>query len=151
MFIPRLHVPAAFVFGLLNEGDVAVGLHQGDAALDEFAIGLRPVRGQLGDGLGAVALEPRGLQLAGGQLAGHHDFKGAFAELEGRHLVGRQDELGFREAVKLVALPIEFLLEGNHALERFGPALLGGIERGARVTGGYRQHSSRRMRVQLSG
>ena len=135
MLVPRLDVPAAFVFGLLDEGDVAVRLHQGDAALDEFAIGLGPVRGQLGDGRGAVTLKPRGLQFTGGQLAGHHDFKGTFAELKGRHLVGRQDELGFREAVELVALPIEFLLEGNHALERFGPVLLGVIECDARVIG----------------
>ena len=86
--LPGLLIPAALVLGALDEADVAVPLDQGDAPLHQPPVVLGPVGGDLGDGLGAVALEPGGLQLTRGHLAGHEDLEGALAEIDLGHLSG---------------------------------------------------------------
>ena len=46
---PARRVPAALVFGALDQADVAVALDQVDATLDDLPIVLGPVRRDLGD------------------------------------------------------------------------------------------------------
>ena len=80
--VPRFGVPASFVFGLFDEGDLGIGLDDVDPPLDELFVIVGPVAGQLGDGLAAVPLEPRGLDFAASHLAGQHDLEGTLAELD---------------------------------------------------------------------
>ena len=79
LLLPRLGVPAALVFGLLDERNITVAFDDGDATLHELAIRSGPMGGQFGDGRGTMAAEPNCLQLALRHLAGHNDFEGALA------------------------------------------------------------------------
>ncbi len=47
--VPLGEIPAALVFGLFDEGDVTILRDAVEAALDKVAVGLGPVRGDLGD------------------------------------------------------------------------------------------------------
>jgi uncharacterized protein YcfJ len=55
--------------------------------LDQGAVVGGPVGRQLGEGGGAVALEPFGVDVAGGLFAGERDLEGPLAEPEREELV----------------------------------------------------------------
>lgn len=114
LLVPRLGVPAPFVFGLFNEANVGIAFNAAGTALDEFSIGGGPMRGKYVDGLGAVAGEPSCLHFAGGHTAGEHDLEGTLAEFEAE-FIDEVHSLTFRnthfiggvdEAVCFVNLPV---------------------------------------------
>ena len=59
--MPGLIIPAALVFRSLDQTDFLVRLDDLDPTLDQLAVGVGPVLGDLGDGRRAVPLEPGGL------------------------------------------------------------------------------------------
>ena len=68
-----------------------------------------------------MPLEPRRLQFALGHLPGHDDLEGPLAEGEFGQVVAGVAQIVGQQAVKLVALPVEFFLQGDHpAPDRFG-------------------------------
>ena len=56
--VPGFGVPAAFVFGLFDEGDIGVGFDRFDAALDELFVIVRPFFWEFGDGSAFMAFKP---------------------------------------------------------------------------------------------
>ena len=56
---PGLGVPAAFVFGLFDEGDVWVGLDDFDSSFDESLISLRPLGVRFGEAESRCAVRTR--------------------------------------------------------------------------------------------
>ena len=86
VFPPR-QVPAALVFGLLDERDIAVCGDNLQPSRDGAAITLRPMRGQFGDWNRSVPLEPGGFKLPSGDLPRHDDLKMTFSKLQRRHFL----------------------------------------------------------------
>ncbi len=144
--------PAALVLRALDEADVAVGLDQRDAPLHQAAVVLRPALGDLGDGGGAVAGEPGGLQLAPGHAPGQHDLEGALAQLDLRRLGRLQGRRGTgrrmgkaqrahrvgpvtrrvrQEPVEPITAPVQLLLQGDHPAAEGQRPLPGGVQGGA--------------------
>src|SRR6266542_460811 len=80
--LPGRGGPATLVLGSLDERDVRPLLDDLDAPFDDPLVRLWPMRGNVRDRRGTVAREPLGLGLTGCHLAGQHDLKGAFAQLE---------------------------------------------------------------------
>src|SRR6185437_5731167 len=103
--VPLRHVPAAFVFGPFDESDIAIGGDAIDAALDEVAVRLGPVRRDFGDGSGTMAFEPGGFKFG---VASHDNFEGALAEFDFGDLVEGESEGFFGESVEMVDVPVEF-------------------------------------------
>ena len=68
-----------------------------------------------------MPLEPGRLQFALGHLPGHDDLEGPLAEGEFGQVVAGVAEVVGQQAVELVALPVEFFLQGDHlASDRVG-------------------------------
>jgi hypothetical protein len=80
LLVPWLGVPAAFVLGLLDQANVAIGLDQFNALLDELTVSFRPLGGDLSDRRRAMPLKPGRFQFACSHLAGYDDLKGTLAE-----------------------------------------------------------------------
>jgi hypothetical protein len=114
LLLPGLGVPAALVLGLLDDGNAGIGPDRLDAALDELPVVFGPLRRDLGDRRGAVALEPRRRELPGCHPSREYDLEGALSELDSREVLPRVREIVLREAVEAIALPVEFLLETDH-------------------------------------
>ena len=70
--------------------------------------------GNLGDRRRAVPLEPGGFEFALGDLPGHDDLERPLAQDEFGQVVAVVSQVLGQQAVKLVALPVEFLLQGDH-------------------------------------
>jgi hypothetical protein len=90
--------------------------------LDQLLIILGPLVGKFGDGLRTMAFEPGDLQGTGGHAAGHDDLEGALAEDEFRWLGLVADRVAVTgvlvgDAVEGIAMPVEFLLQGDHLTE----------------------------------
>ena len=64
-----------------------------------------------------MPLEPSGFEFAGGHLPCHDDLKRALAEFQRRDFFGRERQVFIEETIKMIDLPIEFFLEGDHAGE----------------------------------
>ncbi len=82
LLFPRIGCPAALALGALDQGDVLAAGDQVDAGLNDLAVPVRPVSGDLGDGGRAVAREPGGLDLPGLGLPREHDLESALAEVD---------------------------------------------------------------------
>jgi hypothetical protein len=67
-------------FGPLDQTDGLVRFDQLHAASYHAAVGLGPVRRDLGDWRGAVAFEPSGLLESCGHASGQDDFEGSLAQ-----------------------------------------------------------------------
>lgn len=125
--IPGFGVPAALVFGLFDQADVFVAFDGLEALLDELAVVVGPMVGEVGDRGAAMALEPGGLQVSGGDLATHANLEGALAELQGWGWFGI-GEVAIAQAVVLVALPVEFFLQGDHLGKGVLPVAFAAVE-----------------------
>ncbi len=143
--LPGVGGPAPLALGALDEGDVAAGGDGVDAGLDDVPVPVGPAGGDLGDGGGAVAVEPGGLDLPGGLLACEHDLERPLPEVHlgnGGGCGGGGGEAGFlsvgEQPVGVVDLPVQLLLEGDHALAGAGPGVADGVEAvaGGRFVGG---------------
>src|SRR5690606_16000318 len=86
-----------------------------DAALDELAVGGRPVCRDLRDRGQAVTREPLSRDLAGRHLTREYNLEGPLAGLDARHGIGRCTQIVVEEAVEAVAVPIKLLLQSNHS------------------------------------
>ena len=73
--------------------------------------------------------KPRGRGFSGGDLPGEDDLEGPLAEINPRDLLERIGQFIGREAVELVALPVEFFLEGDHHAAVGVPGRTPGFER----------------------
>ena len=122
LVVPRFHVPAALVLRPFEQADEPVRLDQLDTALDQGAVVGRPVAGNLGDGGGAVPREPRRLQFTRRHAPRHDDLERSLAESERWwfalfSLLVCITIVFVDDVVEPVALPVKFLLKGNHACQ----------------------------------
>ena len=86
LLVPRLGVPAALVFGLLDEADGRVLGDAAEAALDQLPIRGGPMARDFRDGRRAVPFKPGALRFARSHAPRQHDLEGAFAEFQRRDL-----------------------------------------------------------------
>jgi hypothetical protein len=133
LLLPGLGIPAALVFGALDEVDVFVAIEQRHAAFDQTLVVLRPVAGQLGHGRRAVAFEPGGFEVAGSHLARHDNLEGALARVNGGWFEPVPTgvmvaEILVGNAVEDIAAPVEFLLQDDHTAKQSCSSVFMGIE-----------------------
>ena len=88
LVLPGFDVPAAFVFRSLDQADEPVGLDEFNAALDDSAVGVWPMVGQLGDRRGAMSGEPCRFHFAHSYAPCHDDLERSLAQRERGRLVG---------------------------------------------------------------
>ena len=89
------------------------------------------MRGDLGDGGGAVALEPGGGLLPGDDAAGQGDLEGPLPQAHAGRLGDARAGAGevlFEDAVGAVGVPVELLLGGDHLLAGGLGALVGLVQ-----------------------
>ena len=165
MLVPGLGVPAALVFGLLDEADGRVVGDAAEAALDQLPIRGGPMARDFRDGRGAVPFKPGALRFARGHAPRQHDLEGPLAQLDALRRNGvhrgalRQAHGGgaafcraLHEAEGFVDLPIQLLLPGDELAPLAGGQVAGARQPRAQVpalgAAPTRQRGRRRLALQ---